>query len=69
MHRAFLEGQPAHEHGLGLENDAGQQQSIIDDVMVAEALAPEEHRIEGAHAVRDYGQQEEMSVSPPRHNN
>jgi hypothetical protein len=36
-------------------------------VMLAEALAPEEQRINGAQAVSDYSQQKKMSVSPPRH--
>jgi hypothetical protein len=68
MDRAFLEAQPAHEHGLGLEDDPGQQQRIIDVIVLAEALAPEEQRINGAQAVSDYGQQKDMAISPPRHN-
>ncbi len=67
MHRAFLEGQAAHEHGLGLENDPGQEQDVIDVVMLAEALAPKKQRINAAQTVSDYGQQKKMSVSPPGH--
>src|SRR3984957_9918396 len=67
MHRALLEGESAHEHGFGLEQHPGQQNGIIDPVMLAETLAPEEQRIDGADAVSDHGQQKEMSVSPPRH--
>jgi hypothetical protein len=61
---AALQAQAAHHHGAGVEEHPGQQQEIIDMVVAAKALAPEEDGVQGAAAVNDHGDQEAVSRIP-----
>ena len=64
---AALEAEAAEEHGAGVEEDTGEQEEVIDMIVTAEALAPEEDGINGAAAVDDNGDQEATSSIMPEH--
>src|SRR5689334_8123399 len=59
----MVQAKSADDHGRGVQSEGGKQQEIIDPVILAEAFAPEQHRITGAQTIKDYGQQENVSVS------
>jgi len=50
-----------------VEDDPGQQEAIVDMIVAAKSLAPQENGIHGAAAVEDYGQQKAGSSIVPGH--
>ena len=59
----------AQDHGGRVQPESAQQQKIIEPVILAKTFSPQENRIQRAEPVNDYGQQEEMTVSEPSHEN
>ena len=57
----------ADDHGGGVQREPGQQQKIAQSVILAKTFAPQENRVHRAESVNDYGQQEELTVSKPSH--
>jgi hypothetical protein len=56
-------------HGGCMKRETGEKQKITEPVILAKTFSPQENRIQRAESVNDYGQQEEMAVSEPRHEN
>jgi hypothetical protein len=50
-----------------VEDHAGQEEAVVDMVVAAKALAPEENGINGAAAVEDYGDLKPDSSIMPGH--
>jgi hypothetical protein len=50
-----------------VEDHAGQEEAVVDMVVAAKALAPEENGINGAAAVEDYGDLKPDSSIVPGH--
>ena len=51
----------------GVKPESEQKQQVGDMVVTGKAFSPQKHRINHAEPVKDYGQQEEVSVSEPCH--
>ena len=64
---ALVEGKAALEHGDGMQHEGGEQQQIIQSVIRAKTSSPEENRIDRTQAVTHHGEQKEMAVGEPGH--
>jgi hypothetical protein len=58
---------PAQHHRGGVEPEGDHQEPIIDEVIPAKTLSPQENRIDHAQAVNQYGEHEKMLVCQPNH--
>ena len=63
----MLQIKTAFDHGGGVQREGGEEQKIIQAVVLSKTSSPQENRIQHAEPVSDYGQQEEMTVSEPSH--
>src|SRR5262245_49014939 len=66
---ATVERKPPQKHRRGMQREPSEQNKIIYVVVPPEAFSPQKHRINGADAVNDYGQKENVAVSEPCHSN
>ena len=65
--RAGVEGEPALNHGDGMQSKGAEQDKIIHMVVPAKTASPEEQGIDRARPITGHGEQEEMPVGKPIH--
>ena len=63
----MVEREPALDHSRRLKAKGGEQEQIVDLVVLAKSFSPKENRINHAQAVNTNSEQKEVSIGQPSH--